>query len=44
MIAQEIQISIDDTVLILSRTVQDRGGKLSDITLVGGQALNFWAD
>ncbi|MDA8114462.1 MAG: hypothetical protein M0Z43_07010 [Acidithiobacillus sp.] len=44
MNAPEVQISIDDTILILSRAMQDRGGKLSDITLVGGQALNFWAD
>ncbi|WP_414041116.1 hypothetical protein ACJU26_03230 [Acidithiobacillus sp. M4-SHS-6] len=41
----EIPVSIDDTILILSRVAQDDDhSRLPDITLVGGQALNFWAD
>jgi hypothetical protein len=33
--------SIEDTILLLSKAEE---GVLFDITLVGGQALNFWAD
>ena len=40
----EIPVSIDDTILILSRAAQGGDNSLSEITLVGGQALNFWAD
>ena len=40
----EIPVSIDDTILILSRAAQSGNHSLSEITLVGGQALNFWAD
>jgi hypothetical protein len=39
----EPSLSIDDTILILSQAAQ-KGGSLSEITIVGGQALNFWAD
>ena len=40
----EIPLSIDDTILILSRAAGSNGNHLPEITLVGGQALNFWAD
>ncbi|MDR7927193.1 hypothetical protein RIE95_09405 [Acidithiobacillus thiooxidans] len=41
----EISVSIDETILILSRAAQGSDShNLSEITLVGGQALNFWAD